>query len=159
LFDDLDYALIDELQQDARKPITQLARKLGLPIPTVRDRIKRLEKKGVIKGYAAIVDQSKIGSPIKAIIQIGVSVAVTNSVEFLAALGKIPGVESAYLVTGSFEAVVILHVHDVEHLRQIIYEEIPKIPGASGINTMIVLSDAHWIAPRQIPSSSPNLQK
>jgi DNA-binding Lrp family transcriptional regulator len=159
MFDSLDFLLIDELQKNARKPITQLARKLGLPVPTIRDRIKRLEKKGVIMGYSAVIDLTKIGLPIQAIIQIGVSVAVTNSSEFLAALGKIPEVENAYLVTGDFEAVVLLHVKDVEHLRRVIYEEISRIPGASGIQTMIVLSEGHWKTPRQAPLLSAESSK
>jgi Lrp/AsnC family transcriptional regulator, regulator for asnA, asnC and gidA len=145
MFDELDLFLIDALQKDARIPITQLARQLGQPIPTIRDRLKRLEKKGIIKGYTATIDLNKIGLSIKAIIQVRVSGVVTDPNIFLTELSQIPEVESAYLVTGDYEAVVILNVKNVEHLRSIIYERIPKVPGVSGTNTMLVLSESHSI--------------
>ncbi|MEM5774855.1 MAG: Lrp/AsnC family transcriptional regulator [Anaerolineaceae bacterium] len=145
MFDDLDLFLINVLQKDARIPITRLARQLGQPIPTIRDRIKRLEKKGIIRGYQAVIDSDKVGFSIKAIIQIRVNGVVTNPDYFLAELQQIPEVQSAYLVTGDYEAVVVIHVRDVEHLGRIIYEEIPKISGVGGTNTMLVLSEAHSI--------------
>ena len=146
--DDLDYLLIIELQRDARIPVSQLARNLGYPIPTIRDRIKRLERNGIIKGYKAIVDLDKLGYKLQALIQISVSVAVRNSDGFLAELEKVPEIESAYLVTGQVEAIVHIHARDVDDLRRIIYDEIPKITGVSGINTMLVFTDAHWEIPR-----------
>ena len=145
MFDDLDLFLINALQKDARIPITQLARQLSQPIPTIRDRIKRLEKKGIIKGYSAVIDLNKVGLSIKAIVQIRIAGVVTNPGYFLNEIKKIPEVESAYLVTGDCEGIIIINVKDVDHLRRIIYEEIPKLPGVSDTNTMLVLSESHSI--------------
>jgi len=140
--DELDLLLIEELHQNAQKPISQLARQLERPVPTIRDRIKRLEKIGVIKGYTAIIDLARVGYPIKAIIQIKVTGVVSDSSAFLARLGKIPGVDTAYLITGDFEAVVIVNVQDVEHLRRLLYEVLPRVPGVSGTNSMLVLCES-----------------
>ena len=148
MFDDLDLLLIQELQRDARISISQLARQLGHPIPTIRDRIKRLERNGVITGYKAVIDPVKIGFSLKALIQISVDVAVRSSEEFLNELGKVVEVESAFLVSGEFEAVILVHARSVEDLRRIVYDEIPRIPGVSGTNTMLVFSDSHWEVPR-----------
>lgn len=150
--DDLDLLLISEMQKDAQKPITQLARQLARPIPTIRDRIKRLEKMGMITGYSALIDVAKIGFPIKAFIQLKVSGMIPDSNEFLSALGAIPEVESAYLITGDFEAVTIVNVKDMEHLRRLLYEAFPKVAGVSGTHSMLVLCEAHWQTPRPIPS-------
>ena len=148
MFDELDLMLIRELQRDARVSISQLARQLGHPIPTIRDRIKRLERNGVITGYKAVIDPVKIGFSLKALIQISVDVAVRSSEEFLNELGKVVEVESAFLVSGEFEAVILVHARSVEDLRRIVYDEIPRIPGVSGTNTMLVFSDSHWEVPR-----------
>ncbi len=148
MFDDLDLLLIQELQRDARISISQLARRLSHPIPTIRDRIKRLERNGVITGYKAIIDPVKIGFSLKAFIQISMDVAVRNSGDFLNELGKVAEVENAYLVTGEFEAVVLIHAKNVEDLRRIVYDEISQIQGVSGTNTMLVFSDSHWNIPR-----------
>jgi Lrp/AsnC family transcriptional regulator, leucine-responsive regulatory protein len=147
VLDELDLLLIHLLQQDAQQPITQLARHLSRPIPTIRDRIKRLEKMSVIKGYTAVVDPARIGLPIKAIIQIKVSGVVKDSDALLSVLGNIAEVEHAYLITGDFEAIVVVNVQDVEHLRRLLYEVLPKVPGVSGTNSMLVLCEAKGKSP------------
>jgi DNA-binding Lrp family transcriptional regulator len=154
LLDKLDLLLLTKLQNDARKPISQLARELGKPTPTIRDRVKRLENKGIIREYSAVIDVSKLGFPIKALIHVSVSGRVINSDEFLNALELIPEVSSVDLLTGDYEAVVVLHVHDIEHLRRLVYEDIPRVPGVTGTNTSIVLQQAHWKIPRSFNSPS-----
>ncbi len=148
--DDLDLRLINLIQEDARKPVARMAEELGQPIPTIRDRVKRLEKRGVIKRYRAEIDLNAIGISMTAIIQIRVTKIVNQPQDFLVELGRIPEVESAYLVTGDFEAVVVVHIKDIEHLRRVIYEQISNISGVSGTNTMLVLCEDHWVTPRSL---------
>ena len=62
-------AILAELEQDARIPISELARRLDSPNSTIRDRIRALEENGVILGYTAIIDPEKLGLGVKAIIQ------------------------------------------------------------------------------------------
>jgi Lrp/AsnC family leucine-responsive transcriptional regulator len=149
VFDKLDFLLINKLRQDARKPVAQLARELGRPTPTVRDRLRRLENMGVIQGYTAVIDVAKIGFPIKALIHVSVLERIVNPDEFLDALERIPEVVSADLVTGDYEAVVTVRVRDIEHLRRILYDDIPQIPGVTSTNTSIVLLE------RQMGSGHP----
>ena len=54
--DDLDLAILTALEENARIPISELARRLGAPGSTLRDRIRGLEQEGVILGYTALVD-------------------------------------------------------------------------------------------------------
>jgi DNA-binding Lrp family transcriptional regulator len=104
---------------------------------------------GVIQGYTAVIDVAKIGFPIKALIHISVLERIVNPHEFLDALGQIPEVVSADLVTGDYEAVVTVRVRDIEHLRRILYDDIPQIPGVTSTKTSIVLLE------RQMGSGHP----
>lgn len=68
--DDLDWQLLDELQADARLSYNELARRVHLSPPAVADRVRRLERRGVIVGYQAQVDPASAGLPIQAYIQL-----------------------------------------------------------------------------------------
>jgi len=152
MFDELDFLLIDELQRDGRKPVAQLARELERPTATVRDRLRRLEEEGAILRYAAVIDVAKIGFPIKAIVHISTSEQAVDPDTFFEALGQIPEVASARLITGSYEAEAILCVRDIEHLSRILYEDLRQVPGVTGTNTSIVLREQRWQIPRGIGS-------
>ncbi|MEV4582935.1 Lrp/AsnC family transcriptional regulator [Nonomuraea jabiensis] len=68
--DDLDWKLLEELQADARLSYNELARRVHLSAPAVADRIRRLERRGVIVGYQAQIDPVAAGFPIQAYIEL-----------------------------------------------------------------------------------------
>lgn len=148
MFDELDLALIAQLQENARRPVAQLARQLKRPTATIRDRLRRLEDSGVIQGYTAVIDAAKIGLLIKALVHISTSGQAVDPDRFLDAVGQIPEVASADLVTGDFEAVVTVHVRDIRHLSRILYEDMRALPAVTGTNTSIVLVGRQWKIPR-----------
>ncbi len=148
MLDELDLALIAQLQENARMPMTQIAKVLNRPTATVRDRVRRLENRGVIQGYTAVIDATKLGFSVKALVQVSTSGQAIDPEEFLHAAGQIPEVVSADLVTGDFEAVVTVHVRDVRHLSRILYEDMRELPGVTGTNTSIVLLGRQWKIPR-----------
>lgn len=148
MLDQLDLDLLRELQENCRRPITQIAQELGRPTGTIRDRIKRLEETGVIEGYSAVVDPSSVGLSLPVIIHITVEEQIINPEAFLDRIGMIPEVASAVLVTGDYEAIVFLHVQGVEHLRRILYEDVLAIPAVTRTNTSIVLMKQEWNIPR-----------
>lgn len=152
MLDELDFALIGKLQENGRKPVTQLSRELGRPTPTVRDRLRHLERMGIIQGYTAVIDVAKIGFPIKAIVYISTSEQTVDPDAFLDALGQIPEVASADLITGSYEAEVTVYVRNIEHLSRILYADLRQVPGVTGTNTSIVLREHRWQHPRQTGS-------
>ena len=67
--DSIDWKILRELQADARLSFNELARRIGLSSPAVAERARRMEDAGVISGYHAQVDPSKVGFPVMAIIQ------------------------------------------------------------------------------------------
>lgn len=78
MIDEVDRQLIDLLQTDARLSNAALAEKVGLTTSTVYDRVKKLEQKGIIKGYVALVDAGALGKPITAFIRLTVGSASTD---------------------------------------------------------------------------------
>src|SRR4051794_20493686 len=70
--DAIDSQLIDELQQNGRATQLELAKKVGLSQPSVADRLRKLEDRGVIIGYAARIDAAKVGVDVTAFIGIGI---------------------------------------------------------------------------------------
>ncbi|AHH96717.1 Lrp/AsnC family transcriptional regulator [Kutzneria viridogrisea] len=66
--DDLDWRLLEELQQDARTSFNELARRVGVSAPTVAQRVRRLEETGVITGYRATVEPAAVGLDVQALV-------------------------------------------------------------------------------------------
>ena len=148
MLDESDLALLAELQRNCRRPITQIAQCLGRPIATVRDRVKRLEEMGVIRGYSAHIDPSSIGYSLQAVIHITVEEKIINPKEFCEALGRIPEVQNVKLVPGDYEALVTGWVESIDHLRRILYEDVLKVPWVTRTNTSVVLLEKSWQIPR-----------
>ena len=81
MIDQIDRQIVSLLQTDARLSNTALAEKVGLTTSTVHERVKKLEKKGIIKGYVAVVDAEALGKPIMAFIRLTVGSASTDYLE------------------------------------------------------------------------------
>lgn len=98
--DNVDRQILDMLQHNARTPLKALAEKVFLSSPAVSARIERLEKKGVIKGYRAQVDQLKLGYHITAFINL--EMEPTQKIEFYPFVEGFPNVLECNCVTGSY---------------------------------------------------------
>jgi len=81
MIDEIDRQIIMLLQDDARLSNSALAEAVGLTISTVHERVKKLEKKGIIKGYVAVVDAEALGKPIMAFIRLAVAATSGNYLE------------------------------------------------------------------------------
>ncbi|MGO4458174.1 Lrp/AsnC family transcriptional regulator [Streptomyces sp. M-16] len=68
--DDIDWAIIDELQRDARISLSELGRRVSLGSSATTERVRQLEAAGVITGYRAVVDLGKVGYPVLAVVRL-----------------------------------------------------------------------------------------
>ncbi|MCX5151010.1 MULTISPECIES: Lrp/AsnC family transcriptional regulator [unclassified Streptomyces] len=68
--DDIDWAIIDELQRDARISMSELGRRVSLGSSATTERVRQLEATGVIAGYRAVVDLAKVGYPVLAVVRL-----------------------------------------------------------------------------------------
>ncbi len=81
MIDEIDRQIVLLLQEDARLSNSALAEAVGLTVSTVHERVKKLEKKGIIKGYVAVVDAEAIGKPIMAFIRLTVGTTPAGYLE------------------------------------------------------------------------------
>jgi Lrp/AsnC family transcriptional regulator, leucine-responsive regulatory protein len=116
--DALDRTLIAELQGDARLTLAELGRRMGLSRPAVADRLRRLERTGVITGYGADVDPRALGYTLSAIMRIRPTARLIPKVAELAR--ETPEVVECHRITGEDCFFMKLHVRDVQHLEQVI---------------------------------------
>jgi Lrp/AsnC family leucine-responsive transcriptional regulator len=147
--DDLDLAILAALEENARLSVSELARRLGAPGSTIRDRISRLEEEGVILGYTTRIDAAKLGLGIKAILQVARDERFSLE-DFHRETAELPAVTTVQLVTGETDELITVHAGDVEHLKEIIYNVIGALPGVTRSNTAIVLEEARLPLTRSV---------
>lgn len=81
MLDDTDRKIVELLQKNARLSNAAIAEQVGLTSSTVYDRVKKLERKGVIKGYVAVVDAEQLGKPITAFVRLSVGASSGSYVD------------------------------------------------------------------------------
>ncbi len=138
--DKTDIAIIRELQADGRQSNLALAEKVNLsPSPCLR-RIRQLEEAGVIKGYAAVVDQQKYGLPLTLFVRITLKRHKRDVVDtFEAAIRALPEVIECHLLTGSADYLLRVMAASLQDYERFMREEIHEIPGVSAIDTSFSL--------------------
>jgi Lrp/AsnC family transcriptional regulator, leucine-responsive regulatory protein len=110
--------LLAELQADARLSLAELGRRVGLSSPAVAERLGRLERDGVIRGYHADVDPRALGFALSAVIR--VRPAPRQIAEVAQIARDTPEVVDCHRITGDDCFVLRAHVRDVDHLEEVI---------------------------------------
>jgi DNA-binding Lrp family transcriptional regulator len=125
--DSVDRALLAELQNDARQTNKALAGKVGVAPSTSLERVRELQTRGVITGFAARVDPAAVGRPMEAILSIqqGSSQrqATENLLEYAASL---PETVRVMALTGTTDVIIHVAVRDMDHLRDLIWNLIER---------------------------------
>lgn len=114
--DSYDVRLLAELQTDARLSLAELGRRVHLSQPAVTERVRKLEAAGVITGYRATVDLSKLGYGIRALVRVGrVEYARMERL-----IGERAEVVNAWNITGEDSWLLEIAVTDVAHLDAVV---------------------------------------
>jgi DNA-binding Lrp family transcriptional regulator len=108
--DDLSLQILSVLQEDCRLSFNKIARKLGISVGTAFNRVKSLEEKGILKGYTAILDSSKLGYSLTAIIMVQAEGSYLADVEN--EIAKTANVVAVYDITGDYDATIIAKFKD-----------------------------------------------
>lgn len=118
MLDDLDWLIIDELQAHGRISFKELGEVVGLSAPAAADRVRRLERRGYILGYRAVLDPDVLGVPVLAVIRVN---ARADSVKRLDEIVKdIPEVIECHRVTGSESHVIRARLRTTGHLEALL---------------------------------------
>ncbi|MCG2828145.1 Lrp/AsnC family transcriptional regulator [Methanothermobacter sp. K4] len=116
--DDIDRKIIDLLNEDGRMSYRNISRILDVSVGTVHNRVEKLVKKGVIKKFVPVIDHSKLGYKLTAIIGVKVKGGVLRNWETRTAYHK--NVLAVYDVTGEFDAILIGKFRDTAELDSFI---------------------------------------
>ena len=138
--DAIDLSILILLLRDARSSVRKIAAGVGMSAPAISERIARLERHGVLRGYRAEVDWARLGYGVTAYLMI-TGVQGWEQAETVGALRALREVESVEVVTGTADLVVKLRVRSQAHLRDCLFDSIWKVPGVHRTETMICLSD------------------
>lgn len=118
--DDIDWALLDELQRDGRAGFRELGRRVGLSAPAVTARVRRLEAAGIIRGYRAVLDSGALGLAVLAFVRVSGAGGVEADAEFMAAARAVPEIGEVHRVTGAETYLIRLQVRTVQDLERVL---------------------------------------
>ena len=139
--DRIDQKILSFLVKNARMPFLEIARLCGVSGAAIHQRVKKMEKMGIITGSRLLVKPEALGLNVCAFIGISLSQANKYS-EVTAALRKIPEVVECHFVTGKHALLVKMYCCDHNHLMDVLISTIQNIPGVESTDTMISLDQA-----------------
>ncbi|GHO45750.1 Lrp/AsnC family transcriptional regulator [Ktedonospora formicarum] len=135
LLDETGWRLLMELQENGRLSYKELGLRVGLSLPSVAERIRKMEEAGIITGYHAEVDLTKIGFSVLSILRLG-SFAGENCSRVADLASAVPEVLECYKITGNDCVVIKVVTCSMPHLEQVI-EQLSRF---SIVSTSIVFS-------------------
>lgn len=136
--DRIDLQLLELLQENGRVSQHDLARAVGLSAPSVADRLRKLEERGLIDQYTAVLNARALGLDITAFLFVGISGSRFYA-EFRARADELREVQECHSVTGQGSHLLKVRVRDTGALEELL-AEIQSWPGVQWTQTSIVLS-------------------
>ncbi|MDO6595503.1 Lrp/AsnC ligand binding domain-containing protein [Oceanihabitans sp. 2_MG-2023] len=138
LIDGIDKKILRALMEDARTPILEIARGVGISGAAIHQRLRKLEKSGLIAGSKFVVNPKVLGYTTMAYIGIYLDKAMSNP-EAVKQLKRIPEVLECHYTTGNWSIFIKILCKDNEHLMQVLNKDIQSISGVSRTETFISL--------------------
>jgi Lrp/AsnC family leucine-responsive transcriptional regulator len=133
-----DRKILSALLSKGRSTFAELAAQVGLTAPTVHDRVKKLERGGIIEGYTAIINPASLGYEITALVHI-VTDARVASAEYEEQLSDISEIQKCYSVAGEETYVVIVLTRSPKTLEKVL-QRIKSTPGTVSTKASVILS-------------------
>jgi Lrp/AsnC family leucine-responsive transcriptional regulator len=148
--DDIDRRLLAALVRDARTSYADLAREVGLKAQSVHERVRKLEREGVLRGSSADIDPRAVGLGVSALVGLHQREGV-DADEIVTALRDVPEVEDCWFVAGDEAFVVKVRVADLDDLDRTL-RVLRHVPGVTRTRTTVVLSTS-FEGRRRVPSA------
>ncbi|NNF22440.1 MAG: winged helix-turn-helix transcriptional regulator [Saprospiraceae bacterium] len=139
--DKVDHDILDILSQDAKKPYTEVARKVFVSGGTVHVRMNKMEEAGIVIGSTLDLDYSKLGYSLTAFLGIYLSKSSLYD-EVFGKLKEIDEIISIHYTTGNYSMFIKLMCKDPSHLKDILHDKIQKIEGIVRTETIISLEES-----------------
>jgi DNA-binding Lrp family transcriptional regulator len=140
--DGVDRAIVALLRDDGRMSVNEVASHVHVSRATAYARLERLRGSGVITGFSAEVDASKIGLPVTALILVNLEQRNWPSVHD--ALGAIPGVEWSAFTSGTFDMALLVRMKDAQALRDVVLVQLHGLKFVKSSQTVFLLDEERW---------------
>ena len=137
--DGIDKKILRMLMEDARRPILEIARTIGISGAAIHQRLRKLEKSGLLQGSKFIINPKILGYTTMAYVGIYLDKAMSNPLA-VKELEKIPEVLECHYTTGDWSILIKVLCKDNEHLMHVLNKRIQQISGVSRTETFISLA-------------------
>lgn len=141
VIDNTDLKILEILMDDAKKPYTEVAKKVHVSQGTVHVRMNKMEEAGIVVKNTLMIDYSKLGYDISAFIGIYLEKSgLYDSV--LAKLKEIPEITSIHYTTGNYSMFVKIHCRDTSHLKEVLHGKMQQVEGIARTETIVSLEES-----------------
>ena len=137
--DSVDRALITEVMHDARISLTDLAERISVSRSTAHARLQRLRDENVITGFTATIDPQAVGLGVAALVFIDIEQHDWRTLR--TELAAIAGVEYLAMCAGRFDLMLIARAESIPALRDVLLEQIQRIPGVRSTESVVILDE------------------
>jgi len=140
--DRVDLKILDVLQREGRISITELAERISLSATPCSERVKRLEREGVITGYHARVNPAALGRTLLVFLEIKLSAKSGDVFEKVRKeLLYVPEVMECHLVSGDFDYLVKARLSEMNEYRRLLGEILKRLPASAESRSYVVMEE------------------
>ncbi|GAB3286856.1 Lrp/AsnC ligand binding domain-containing protein [Parahaliea mediterranea] len=148
----IDRKILRLLQNDARMSYVDLAKEVGLSPTPCKERIKRLEREGIIRGYQAILNPEYLDAGLVVFVQIRLNRTAQDIFEeFKNSAFDLPEVQECYLVSGNFDYLIKARVADMTAYREFLGETLLTLPGVLESTSYVVMEQVKETLALKVP--------
>lgn len=139
--DNIDLKILEILRDDAKKPFTEVAKKVHVSQGTVHVRMNKMEEAGIVEKTTLKLNYGKMGFDITAFIGIFLEKSALYE-QVLTKLKGIPEIINIHYTTGNYSMFVKIHCRDTNHLKEVLHEKMQQVEGIERTETMISLEES-----------------
>ena len=140
--DRIDLKILDVLQRDGRIAMTELAERVNLSATPCSERVRRMEREGVIMGYCARVNPAALGKHLLVFLEIKLSSKSGDVFEQVKKeLAFVPEVMECHLVSGDFDYLIKARLAEMSKYRQLLGEILKRMPGSAESRSYVVMEE------------------
>jgi len=148
----IDRNILRTLQKEGRTSYAELARQVGLSTTPCKERVKRLERDGVIRSYQAILDPVYLDAALVVFVQIRLNRTSQDIFEeFTRSAYDLPEVQECYLVSGNFDYLIKARVADMAAYREFLGETLLTLPGVQESTSYVVMEQVKETLALEVP--------
>lgn len=138
--DEFELKMLERLQEDGRKPVSELAQEIGLSTTPCARRFDSLREAGIITGFQARISRKAVGLMVEVFVQVRLVSHSDDSPElFIAAVERMDEVSACWTMTGDYDFLLHVLVPSVDDLNEFVMHRLMRLKGVRDVHTQLVL--------------------